>query len=62
MLSKVRAARLDKGLTQMEVVAQCANILSQYRLSVIERGVPPRGDEAAAISVVLGVPAKDLFE
>lgn len=61
MLSKVKAARLEKGLTQMQVVEQTAGILNQYRLSVIERGVKPRPDEAAALVHALEIPAGELF-
>jgi transcriptional regulator with XRE-family HTH domain len=61
MVSKVRAVRLEKGLKQMQVVAMTGNILNQYRLSIIERGVKPRTDEAAALAHALEMNVADLF-
>ena len=61
MLSRVKARRLEMGLSQIAVVKQTAGILNQYRLSVIERGLKPRPDEAAVIAYVLGAPVNNLF-
>lgn len=60
-MNKVKVARMERGLRQIEVVDKSGGILNQYRLSIIERGVKPRPDEAAALSIALGIPAAELF-
>jgi hypothetical protein len=61
MLTRVKAIRLEKGYTQMEVVERTRGIVNQYRLSVIERGVPPRPDEAVALAFSLNISPEDLW-
>jgi transcriptional regulator with XRE-family HTH domain len=58
-LSPIRLKRLYEGLTQVQVAAKVR--MGQWRLSQIERGMPPTDEEAAALAKFFQVDAAELF-
>ena len=60
MVSKLKIARTQKGLIQIDLWIKSG--IPQWRLSLIERGIPPTKKEACKISEVLNVPVEELFE
>ncbi len=57
-MNNIRTARLLKGWTQAEVCRRTGGLVSQYRLSCIERGLEPKLDEAIALAHVLDLKAE----
>jgi transcriptional regulator with XRE-family HTH domain len=62
MLTKPRLLRLTKGLRQVDVVSLTEGRVTQPRLSMIERGIRPRPDEARALADVFGLEVPELFQ
>jgi transcriptional regulator with XRE-family HTH domain len=58
--SRLRVERAKRGMSQ-QGLAELTTFVTQGRISLIERGMPPAHDEAAVISGVLGVSIAELF-
>jgi transcriptional regulator with XRE-family HTH domain len=61
MANALKLERVRRDLTQVDLAALTGDKVPQYRLSLLERGVRPRPDEAEALSEVLGLASRDLF-
>jgi len=59
MITPMRIKRVMREMTQMDVSLRAD--LPQWKVSLFERGVCPRSDEALRIAEVLGADVKDLF-
>ena len=59
MFTKMKGKRMELGITQTELFLQIA--IPQWRLSLIERGMPPKAEEAEKIAQALGTTADNLF-
>lgn len=62
MLTKIKLERLNRGLRQADVAALTGGIVPQHRLSMIERGIIPRPDEAKAIADAFQLDPAELFQ
>ena len=58
--SKMKIQRIMMGKSQTNL-GEDAGGIGQYRISLIERGLPPRPNEAALIASALGVRPEDIF-
>jgi transcriptional regulator with XRE-family HTH domain len=54
MLSRIRLERLRRGLSQLDLWSLCG--IPQWRISLIENGMPPRPDERKKLSEALDIP------
>jgi transcriptional regulator with XRE-family HTH domain len=54
-----RIERVRRELTQAELSVMSG--IPQHRISLLERGVKPKVDEAEVLAAVLEVPVKELF-
>lgn len=61
MLTKIKLERLNRGLRQADVAALTGGAVPQHRLSLLERGIRPRPDEAAALAQAFQVRPEELF-
>jgi transcriptional regulator with XRE-family HTH domain len=52
--------RVKRELTQAELAARSG--VPQHRISLLERGVRPRPDEARALADVFGLEVPELFQ
>lgn len=52
-VSPIKIERIRKGLSQIQLWLQTG--VPQYRISLIERGLPPRPEEARKLSEALGM-------
>ena len=59
MVSKLKIERAKRGMSQIELWMKSG--VPQYRISLIERGISPKPDEAKKITKALGVDADTLF-
>lgn len=59
MITPMRIKRVMREMTQMDVSLRAD--LPQWKVSLFERGVCPRSDEALRIAEVLGAPVTELF-
>jgi transcriptional regulator with XRE-family HTH domain len=59
MVSKMKIERVKKGITQIDLWMRSG--IPQWRISLIERGITPKPDEAAKIAEVLSVTEEELF-
>ena len=54
MVSPMRLERLKLGITQIDLWTRTG--IPQWRISLIERGVPPNPDERRKLAKALGMP------
>ena len=54
MVSPMKLERIKQGLRQMDLWMQTG--IPQWRISLIERGLPPKPDEQRKLSKALGMP------
>jgi transcriptional regulator with XRE-family HTH domain len=59
VVSKLKIERIKKGLSQIDLWMRTG--IPQWRLSLIERGIAPRPEEAKRIAQTLGAEIPDLF-
>ena len=59
MISAMRLARIQKEITQVDLWMRTG--IPQWRLSLIERGIVPKPEEAKKISDVLGEKTEEIF-
>ena len=59
MISQMKLERVKKEITQVDLWMKTG--VPQWRLSLIERGIPPRPEEAQKISEALGCRPEDIF-
>lgn len=57
--SKVKISRVTVGKRQKDLGKKAG--IGQYKISLIERGLPPTQDEASRIAKVLGVKLEEVF-
>ena len=57
---QLRIERVKKGLTQCDISMKTG--IPQWRLSLLERGIPPLPEEAKKIAETLNADAKILFK
>jgi len=62
MLTKIKFERLNRGLRQEDVATMTGGVVPQHRLSLLERGVKPRPDEARALADVFKLEPGELFQ
>lgn len=62
MLNKIKFERLNRGLRQVDVATLTGGIVPQHRLSILERGVRPRPDEAKALADVFNMDKEELLQ
>jgi len=55
-----KVERVKRELTQADLAARSG--VPQHRISLLERGVKPRPEEAQALAVVLGVREAEIFQ
>ncbi len=58
-VSRLRLERVKQGKTQSDVFL--ATGIPQWRVSLLERGIPPKDEEARKLARFLKVPSKALF-
>lgn len=61
MVPRIKLERIQKGLRQADVAALTKGKVPQHRLSLLERGVRPRADEAKALADAFKVNPEELF-
>ena len=54
MVSPMKLERIKQGLRQMDLWMQTG--IPQWRISLIERGLPPKPDERRKLAKALGIP------
>lgn len=59
VVSPLRIERIKKGKTQIDLWVQTD--IPQWRISLIERGIPPRAEEAQKLAEALQVSVSELF-
>ena len=59
MVSVMKLKRIEKEVTQIDLWMQTG--IPQWRISLIERGVHPRLEEAEKIAAVLEMSERELF-
>jgi transcriptional regulator with XRE-family HTH domain len=59
MVSLIKLERIKLGLSQIDLWTQTG--IPQWRISLIERGLPPQPNEAAKIASALGVKPEQIF-
>ena len=57
--SKMKIRRVVVGKSQLRLERDTG--IGQWRISLIERGLPPQSNEAALIASALGVKPRDIF-
>lgn len=62
MLTKIKLERLNRGLRQADVADLTGGVVPQHRLSLLERGIRPRPDEARALADAFHVEPEELFQ
>jgi transcriptional regulator with XRE-family HTH domain len=58
-VSPLRIERIKRGKTQIDLWVQTG--IPQWRISLIERGIPPRPDEARKLAEALQVSPVEIF-
>ena len=53
MVSTMKLERIRRGLSQIDLWVQTG--IPQWRISLIERGLPPKPDERQKLAEVLGI-------
>jgi len=59
MVSTMKLARIQREITQFDLWMKTG--IPQWRLSLIERGIVPKPEEAKKISDVLGEKPEEIF-
>lgn len=59
MPTRMKLRRIEKEKTQIDLWGETG--IPQWRLSLIERGLPPRCEEAKKIAAALGSTSDELF-
>jgi transcriptional regulator with XRE-family HTH domain len=59
MISKMKLTRIKMEITQNELGIKTG--IPQWRLSLVERGIIPKPEEAKKIANVLGIKPEDIF-
>ena len=59
MVSALKVERTKRGMTQIDLWMSTG--IPQWRISLIERGIIPKPEEAQKIAEALGVTEADLF-
>jgi hypothetical protein len=59
MVSAMRLQRVQREVSQIDLFLKTG--IPQWRISLIERGIAPKSDEAQRIAEVLGADVKALF-
>jgi len=59
VVSRLRLERVKQGKTQIDIFL--ATGIPQWRISLLERGIPPKDEEAKKLARVLKVSSKELF-
>ena len=54
MVSLIKLERIKLGLSQIDLWMQTG--IPQWRISLIERGLPPKPDERRKLAEALGIP------
>ena len=60
MISLIRLERIKLGMSQIDLWMQTG--IPQWRISLIERGLPPKPDERRILAETLGIPESTSFE
>ncbi len=58
-VSRLRLERIKQGKTQIDIFLVTG--IPQWRISLLERGISPKDEEAKKLARVLKVPSKELF-
>jgi hypothetical protein len=61
MLPRIKLERIQRGLRQADVAALTKGKVPQHRLSLLERGVVPRPDEAKILADAFNMNPEELF-
>jgi transcriptional regulator with XRE-family HTH domain len=61
-MTTIKIERIRRGLRQCDVAAMTEGIVPQHRLSLLERGVRPRPEEAKALANAFKMDSAELFE
>jgi transcriptional regulator with XRE-family HTH domain len=59
MISKMKLERIKKGMSQIDLCMKTD--VPQWRISLIERGIVPKPEEAQRIAKALDCRLKDIF-
>ncbi len=59
MISKMKLERIKKEMSQIDLWLKTE--VPQWRISLIERGIPPKSEEAQRIAEALNCHVGDLF-
>lgn len=59
MVSPMKIERVKKEITQIDIWMKTG--IPQWKLSLIERGLPPKPEEARKIAEVLSCQPEDIF-
>ena len=59
MVSAMKLARIKKEITQVDLFIKTG--IPQWRLSLIERGLVPKSEEAKKVADVLGKEPEEIF-
>lgn len=59
MVSALKLVRIKKEVTQVDLWMKSG--VPQWRISLIERGIPPRDEEAKKIANALGESVENIF-
>jgi transcriptional regulator with XRE-family HTH domain len=62
MTTTIKIERVKRGLRQADVAALTEGKVPQHRLSLLERGVIPRPDEARALADAFRLSPEELFQ
>jgi transcriptional regulator with XRE-family HTH domain len=60
MVSRLKIERVKRGVTQVDLFLKTG--IPAWRVSLIERGIPPRDDEAKKLAEALKVGEEELFD
>jgi len=58
-VSRLRLERVKQGKTQIDIFL--ATGIPQWRISLLERGIPPKDEEVEKLAQTLNVPSEELF-
>jgi transcriptional regulator with XRE-family HTH domain len=61
-MTAIRIERIKRGLRQSDVASMTGGIIPQHRLSLLERGVRPRPEEAKVLADVFQMEPGELFQ
>ena len=59
MITRMKLKRIEREKTQIDLWGETG--IPQWRISLIERGMPPKFEEAQRISRALGARAEEIF-